>query len=154
MRVALNGTSMGLRDAMALRWSRGLFRLWLIASVLWIAAIGVASWRFDWIPSLTRFVAQTAKPPLDDLPDAPWLKEGCPPNWMRDKPGGECSPKWARDHAETTKPPFDPTNPYQIVRDTERWDTIRNASMMALIPPPIVLLFGWAVIWALRGFRA
>ena len=30
---------------MALRVARGLFRLWLVLSVLWIGGVGVATWR-------------------------------------------------------------------------------------------------------------
>jgi hypothetical protein len=30
---------------MALRVARGLFRLWLVLSVLWIGGVGVVTWR-------------------------------------------------------------------------------------------------------------
>ena len=30
---------------MALRVARGLFRLWLVLSVLWIVGVGVVTWR-------------------------------------------------------------------------------------------------------------
>jgi hypothetical protein len=33
-------------------------------------------------------------------------------------------------------------------------NVILTAAMMALIPPSFVLLVGWAVVWALKGFRA
>jgi hypothetical protein len=64
---------------MALRWSRGLFRFWLVASVLWIAAVGAVTW---W-----RF-------PLDDfIPDpiASNSEKECPPNWKRDSRGENAS---------------------------------------------------------------
>jgi hypothetical protein len=36
---------------MALRFARGLFRLWLVLSVLWIGGVGVVTWRtFPVIP--------------------------------------------------------------------------------------------------------
>jgi hypothetical protein len=37
---------------MALRIARGLFRLWLVLSVLWIGGVGVVTWREfpdDWV---------------------------------------------------------------------------------------------------------
>jgi hypothetical protein len=37
---------------MALRVARGLFRLWLVLSVLWIGGVGVVTWREypdDWV---------------------------------------------------------------------------------------------------------
>jgi hypothetical protein len=44
---------------MALRVARGLFRLWLVLSVLWIGGVGVATWRTFPIPVL---------PSICDLP--------------------------------------------------------------------------------------
>jgi hypothetical protein len=35
---------------MALRLARGLFRLWLVLTVLWIGGVGVATWRSFPIP--------------------------------------------------------------------------------------------------------
>jgi len=32
---------------MALRVARGLFRLWLVLSVLWIGAVGIVTWQTD-----------------------------------------------------------------------------------------------------------
>ena len=52
-----------------------------------------------------------------------------------------------------TKPPFDPSKPYTVVRDKERREAIRTGSIIALVPPVIVLVVGSALIWAFRGFR-
>src|SRR5262249_20083053 len=42
----MNGlSSNGAIFHMALRVARGLFRLWLVLSVLWIGGVGVAKWR-------------------------------------------------------------------------------------------------------------
>jgi hypothetical protein len=48
---------------MALRVARGLFRLWLVVSVLWIAGVGVVTWRtFPVIPEWAT------SPSICDLP--------------------------------------------------------------------------------------
>jgi hypothetical protein len=49
-------------------------------------------------------------------------------------------------------PPFDPSKPYTVVRDKERWEAARRASVIALAPPAFVTL-GSALVWAFRGFR-
>jgi hypothetical protein len=44
---------------MALRVARGLFRMWLVLSVLWIGGVGIATWRTFPVPVL---------PSICDLP--------------------------------------------------------------------------------------
>jgi hypothetical protein len=66
---------------MALRVARGLFRLWLVLSVLWIGGVGVATWWTfpeDYVPPSDRRGANSRTPPEFDpskpyvvLPDAP-----------------------------------------------------------------------------------
>jgi hypothetical protein len=48
---------------MALRVARGLFRLWLVLSVLWIGGVGVVTWREypgDWV----RICAEGERPSI------------------------------------------------------------------------------------------
>jgi hypothetical protein len=76
------------------------------------------------------------------------------------------------------KPPFDPSQPYQVVRPNEldqpdptkpvfskaefeafkaaahRREDIQTAVGVVLIPPFLLLMLGAALIWAIRGFRA
>lgn len=40
-----------------------------------------------------------------------------------------------------------------VMRDLERWDTIRRGTMMAIIPPIAVAGLGVLMLWAARGFR-
>ena len=97
---------------MALRVARGLLRLWLVLSVLWIAGVGIHAW---WaIPLYENPISWGAIPvePLSDappLPDAPWI--------------------------------------------IEQRAAIRFAILLALVPPAFVLALGWALAWALKGFR-
>ena len=73
---------------MALRVARGLFRLWLVLSVLWIGGVGVMTW-LD-VTSRSRGLA------------------------------------WA-----------------------DTW----FASVVAVVPPVLLLALGSALVWAFRGFR-
>jgi hypothetical protein len=102
---------------MAFRVARGLFRLWLVLSVLWIGGVGVVTWRtFPSIPEPVSWgaipvpeKANPERPPGDELPDAPWV--------------------------------------------IKQRTAIRFAILLALVPPGLVLAFGSALIWAIRGFR-
>jgi nitrate reductase NapE component len=121
---------------MALRITRGLFRLWLVLSVLWVGGVGVVTWR-------TYPVDLCVTPPGElhfcDENDVvgvgpnfgPRIKEPIPPD----------------------KPQFDPTKPYRLPHDKERHEAIQLAVILAIIPPALVLAFGSALIWAFRGFR-
>jgi hypothetical protein len=52
---------------MAVRVARGLFRLWLVLSVLWIGAVGVVTWRtFPVYEFILPSEAPDYKPPKPD----------------------------------------------------------------------------------------
>ena len=91
---------------MAVRVARGLFRLWLVLSVLWVAGIGATSLIFD--ETVSAYVR------LESMFDT------C----IKVKKADECA-EWLR------------------------W----GAPWLALVPPIVVLVIGWALIWAFRGFR-
>jgi len=96
---------------MGITWGRGLFRAWLLVTVLWIGFAG-------------------------------WIEI-------------------------STAPPFDPSKPYNIIEPngTERDGIIDPfakppppKSMLSTAgvfvgPPVIVLIFGLALWWVIRGFR-
>jgi hypothetical protein len=124
---------------MALRVARGLFRLWLVLSVLWIGGVAAVTWgtfpvddwsQFPIVPGSTADICSTAK-------DAE-----------------QCS-----DLLRTAgKNPFDA---YDLNWDRhgpswigkERRKAIQFAIVVALVPPAFVLALGSALIWAFRGFR-
>jgi hypothetical protein len=108
---------------MALRVARGLFRLWLVLSVLWIGGVGYVTWQHFPV----------------DLTVTPGKA-----------PSAEFDPD---EFLARTAPDFDPSKPYVVVRDKERRDAIQFASLLALIPPAFVLALGSALVWAFRGFR-
>ena len=125
---------------MAIRFARGILRLWVVLSAFWIAGVAIETWWTfpvnDWVyPSIdTGRTGANAKSKNDDVPD------------------------WAR--APTTKPPpfeltepFDPSKPYQVVRQEERQTAIWFAVLLALMPPAVILVLGSSLAWAFRGFR-
>jgi hypothetical protein len=118
---------------MTLRVARGLFRLWVVLSVLWIAGLAIETWRTfpvdDWInPSTgTKRLLTDEEVGLGRNPP--------PPGFVIDKP------------------PFDPSKAYQVVLDKERRSAIQSAILLAFAPPALMLAFGSALVWAFRGFR-
>jgi hypothetical protein len=109
---------------MALRVARGLFRLWLILSVLWVGGVGYVTWSkppvydFDWVlpselPSIEELNKRLNEPFDPDL-------------YLREK----------KDEQRRAA-----------------IKAIWLASAIAFVPPAFVLALGSALIWALRGFR-
>jgi hypothetical protein len=61
---------------MALRLARGLFRLWLVAAVLWVGGVAITTWRTlptsdDFIPDPPE-ITKTAPPFDPNLPSTPF----------------------------------------------------------------------------------
>jgi hypothetical protein len=115
---------------MALRVARGLFRLWLVLSVLWIGGVGVVTWKNfpeEYVPPAER---QERNPP--------------PAGYVIDPPSSPRSDEFE---------PFDPDKYLAFVAAEERREAIWFASLLAFLPPAFVLALGSALVWAIRGFR-
>ena len=111
---------------MALRIARGLFRLWLVLSLLWIVGVGVVTWgTFPWIP---EWAIECERPfdPDTYLPGKP-QKEGC--SWL----------EWVKAQP--------------VMEDRDQRAALQSAILLALVPPAFILALGSALVWALRGFR-
>jgi len=50
---------------MSVRWGRGLFRLWIVAALLWIGAVLTVEYRDTAIPSLTKSCSELLSFTLD-----------------------------------------------------------------------------------------
>jgi hypothetical protein len=116
---------------MALRVARGLFRLWLVVSVLWIGGVAVETW---W-----TF-------PVNDWVPAPSVGGNDPKSWG-------AIPLEEKDGRGIAKPVFDPDQWLRDETDKERRAAIRFAGLLALTPPLLLLALGSALVWAFRGFR-
>jgi hypothetical protein len=115
---------------MKLRVGRGLFRLWAVISVFWIAGVAIETWRS--YPADERGVLKPVTDPallaLLNAPDAGSVR------------------------AVDEKPAFDQSKPYMVVRDSERRDALQSGVLLALGLPALVFLIGLSLSWALRGF--
>jgi hypothetical protein len=109
---------------MALRIARGLIRLWLVLSVLWIGGVGVATW---WT-----------------LPVEP------KPWWVYAQPVEESAPEFDPSKPSTE---FNPKEYEAFKLAEERRSAIWHASLLAFLPPAFVLALGSALGWVFRGFR-
>jgi hypothetical protein len=114
---------------MALRFARGLFRLWLILSVLWIGGVGVVTWwTFPWTPEWA--IIECERPKLEFDPDA----------YLAGKPQPQAPCPWLeRVKAHTG---FE-----------EQRAAIQHGIFLALVLPAFLLALGSALVWAFRGFR-
>jgi hypothetical protein len=123
---------------MAVRVARGLFRLWIIVSVLWIGGVAVVTW---WTLPVDLCVTPPSGPHVCDENDV----VGVGPNF--DPPT-----KVAKQQG-VDKPQFDPSKPYRLPFDEQRRTAIQTAGVLAVVPPVLILGLGSAFIWAFRGFR-
>jgi hypothetical protein len=108
---------------MALRVARGLFRVWLVLSVLWVVGVGVMTWQ-TFPPSLG---VPRQNPP--------------PPGYVIDQP---------RVGLETID---DANAALAIQSRIQQRTALWFAGLLALLPPVFVLALGSALVWAFRGFR-
>src|SRR5262245_40680699 len=108
---------------MALRFARGLFRLWLVLTVLWISGVGYVTWQT--LPSANDQAVVTESDTI--------ARE-----WKKANPG------------ETLE--LAPWEAAKIAHKAVLYRHLWHASVFALVPPIFVLALGWALVWALRGF--
>jgi len=110
---------------MALRVARGLFRLWLILSVLWVAGVAFMAWEkfadIDRLETQAIGKSDTSIP----RPRGPW-----------------------DDYADPMAPPVVSKTAAEERRTAIWGDGIR----IAFLPPVFVLALGAALVWAFRGF--
>jgi hypothetical protein len=112
---------------MALRVARGLFRLWLVLSVLWIGGVGLVTWR----------ALPDPRPPLESFLEHP-ERNPPPAGYVIDPP---------------SSPQFNPDEFLAFKAAEERRSAIWQGGLLAFLPPAFVLVLGSALVWAFRGFR-
>jgi hypothetical protein len=156
---------------MAHQIARGLFRFWLVISVFWIAGVAAETW---WtFPTDVEVPGASARPIecagkstdecveiLERLGKNPWDAYPRAPDTTFD-PNEYAAFKACMDAgkskdqcAANLKPAFDPSKPYQIVRDGERRTAGQFAAILALAPPIFILALGSALGWAFKGFNS
>jgi hypothetical protein len=119
-----------------MRVAAGLFRLWVVFSVLWLAGVGAYT-----------FVAyQDAAPPdltkghiFDDMLAA----------------YEHCWDYRTNDGQKVDRSRFSNEALAQVAeceREADRWLILRSGALFALGIPIIILILGWGFVWAFRGF--
>jgi hypothetical protein len=128
-----------------MRIARGMFRLWLVASVLWVGGVGIVT--------LSKF-----------SPSDPWAAfnpqlAGLPPGFVLDAP--QHNPQSTTINVESPDGVIhqfpDGTTTEVIEREMRvywRNEGMTHAAKVALIPPALMLVLGSALGWAFRGFRS
>ena len=117
-----------------MRLARGLFRLWLVLSVLWIGGVGVTTW---WTL------------PLDLCATPPGGLHGCDAKGVI-AAGANVD---FVEQAANSKSDFNPSKPYRLPFDDLRRRQIKFGVAAAVLPPIFVLTVGSTLVWAFRGFR-
>jgi hypothetical protein len=123
-----------------MRIARGLFRLWLVASALWIGGVGTITWPWGWQGAPVDLEAQSAAAQVSRFADAHPQSEievKTPDGIIHLFPAGT-----ARDAID------------RALRNYWRWHETKIAAEIALIPPVLLLALGSVLGWAFQGFRA
>ena len=131
-----------------MNWRRGFLRLWLVASVIWVAG--------------NAFVFQL---PRNLIEVTPWLRPtdpasaGAPAGWWADIPPAPLPPL-PPGYVLREDPPTQSEGPW-VKYQAEAREARRQGAIASLwsfvffgIGPPVAALFlGIAAMWVLRGFR-
>jgi hypothetical protein len=121
---------------MRVRFALGLFRIWVVLSVLWLAGVG----------TYTYLAYQGA--PLPDL-KRPVLFDDLIPAYEH------CWDYRTSDGQKVDVSKFSNEALAQVAeceREADRWLILRSGVLFALGVPIIIFGFGWGFVWAFRGF--
>jgi hypothetical protein len=128
--------------------TRGLFRLWIVVSVLWAVGMGGSTW---WTyPEPAGIVSEAAV--LKKLLDEPTNKSGeaadvtadvlkdFVANYYREE-----GRMWGSDRVVSNEEFRDAQIKY--------WrEALSSAALIGIVPPIAVLIIGASLVWAVRGF--
>ena len=127
---------------MGIRWSKGLWRLWVVASFVWVICFAVIYGNAYTAlpPRATPSDVKPAVGPYDDL--IPKYK----PCWdYRTNDGRNIDITKLSDDALIRV--------YECQLEVERSTLLRTAAATITAGPVLTLLLGWSLLWIGRGFR-
>ena len=118
-----------------MRVAAGLFRLWVVLSVLWLAATGVYT------------VVSCQSAPEHDLTRGPIFDDLVPAyeHCWKSSDGKKVNAN-ERIHIEAL------TQIAECERVVDRRGIVQNDILIALGIPIAILIIGWGLVWAFRGF--
>ena len=113
---------------MTLRVGRGLFRLWLILSVLWVVGMAFMAW--ESLDSIDQIETRATSKWDTSIPRN--MFDGAPPD-PKEYPAAKAAA--SKTAAEDRRSLF--------------W----RANLLTFLPPAFLLALGSTLVWAFRGFR-
>lgn len=141
-----------------MNWARGLFRLWIVLSALWIAAAILLEWLPDaeWYADQVQRVDLTASDvTATENADGSYTVEADGRSYIIEITGGTLADTAARHRMlESVAQEFNEdakqaNADLQERRRRAQW----SAARLALLPPLFIFILGGSLVWALRGFR-
>ena len=124
---------------LSINWRRGLFRIWIAASFVWLVGAG-AVWQKDIRQDVSRLMTAEIQTVTDPTTLMPWER-----NWEEAPRVGET----VYDRLQA-----------RLIR--EEWarrvraapGKLMVAASVLLLPPILAFALGWAGLWIVRGFRS
>ena len=137
-----------------MNWSRGLFRAWMVFTVLWSIGVGIATYH-QW-PQKEQFAEhQTSQAYTGAFTYIGPPKNGAPNQHIVQAPDGSrydvTSPEGATPDEVTAHARQFVSNEMEY-RQSVRENLVMAVAMTAGLPA-VLFVIGWAVLWIGRGFR-
>jgi len=117
---------------MSVRVASGLFRLWVVFSVLWLAAVGAYTFVSYQDPPQHNLI--NGRPAFDDLIPA----------------YGHCWSRWSSNDEDWVR--IEDLPVAECERFVDRWRIIQGGLLIALCIPIAIFVVGWGLVWAFRDF--
>jgi cytoskeletal protein RodZ len=135
-------------NQMVLRISRGLFRLWLVLSSFWVAAVAAHTW--EAIPTTLEPTSSS----VADTDSGRSRKDAELPSGSATLPSHSASRR-DDDWSDVSKPLLSDAEVgvSAAIPAASLRDTMLDAAQIAFFPPIMVLAIGSALGWAFKGFR-
>ena len=132
-----------------MNWRQGIFRIWLVLTLLWVVGLSGIVWSS--IPDVL--------PSLPTQPTAEELRFDSGEMTLQEKiEAAENRRKLERKIEEVRRKLKRPA-PAPLDRPlSAKWDVFWDSLFagvwrILVVPPVVVFVGGWLVLWALRGFR-
>ena len=128
---------------MGIRWSRGLWRLWVVAKPIWVICFAV-TYGSTYAALRSKVTAADARPPIGMFDDLIPRNKPC---WDdRTKDGKNIDVTKLSDDALIRI--------YECQLEVERSTLLRTAATTIVAGPVLALVLGWSLLWIGRGFRS